>query len=201
MKKCFSLCVILLISASLFSSTSQEIDQLGIKVSITEFGYPLIPTASQLDMQIPIRMDLWSGKTSELKLDVWYRAISPYFLPDVFFEVGIVPSINLLKAGKSKLFIGLGTAFSQTSKHISVPAIIPIEYCYAPFAFIDVNLSLQNMIYGEGLLSELILSTIFHPLSSTISIEVGGSVNVAFSWVEQYVQYSYGILFGLGYRF
>lgn len=117
-------------------------------------------------------MDLWSGKTAELKFDVWYRAISRYLRLNKFFEVGIVPSINLLKAEKSELFVGLGTAFSQTSKKISVTAIIPIEYCYSPFDFMDVNLSLQNMFFGGGLLSELILSTIFQPLSSTISIEV-----------------------------
>ncbi|NBK24435.1 MAG: hypothetical protein EOM68_20695 [Spirochaetia bacterium] len=201
MKKCFLVCVILLIGASLFSTTAQEFEHPGIKVSITEFGYPLIPNASQVSVQIPIRRELWSGMTTELKFDVWYRAISPYFLPDIFFEVGVVPSINLLKEGKSKLFIGFGTAYSQTSEHVSIPAIIPIEYCYAPFAFMDVNLSLQNMIYGEGLLSELILSTTFHPVSDAIGIEVGGSANVALSWEEQYVQYSYGLLFGLGYRF
>ena len=201
MKKCLLSCMILLIGASMFSATAQEIEYPGIKVSITEFGYPLIPNASQFDIQIPMWRGLWSDKTPELKFDVWYRAISPYFLPDIFFEVGIVPSINLLKEGKSKLFIGFGTAYSQTSEHISVPAIIPSEYRYATVDFMDFNLTVQNMIYGEGLLSELILSTSFHPVSDTISIEVGGSANVAFSWEEQYVQYSYGILLGLGYRF
>jgi hypothetical protein len=187
--------------ALLFAASSQDNDQTGIKLSITEFGYPFTPSASQLALEMPIQMHRKIGKTTEIKIDAWYRALSPYFIPTTFFEVGVVPSINLLREGKFKLYLGLGTAYSQTSEAVSIPLIVPMAFRYAPLDVLELKVSIQNMIYGEGVISELILSSIIGPLFESFFIELGGSANVAYSWEEHYFQYSYGLLFGLGYQF
>ncbi|MBL7007320.1 MAG: hypothetical protein ISR78_09590 [Spirochaetia bacterium] len=65
----------------------------------------------------------------------------------------------------------------------------------------ELNISMQNMIYGEGFLSELILATALMPLSSNLSIDIGGTASLAFIWTEEIFEYSYGLLFGLGFQF
>lgn len=201
MKKYVLLCIILLSGTILLSAASPEDDQAGIKISITEYGYPFIPSASQVAVEIPLQLDRGNEKTTEIKVNAWYRALSPYFLPTTFFEVGVAPSINLLKEGKFKLYMGLGTAYSQTSEAISIPLIFPVEFRYNPVDVLELSLSMQPMIYREGLISEFMLSSSFGPLFNRISIVLGGSANVAYSWEEHYFHYSYGLLFGLGYQF
>ncbi|PKL27809.1 MAG: hypothetical protein CVV46_09290 [Spirochaetae bacterium HGW-Spirochaetae-2] len=201
MRKYLLFCFLLLSGALLFAASSQDNDQTEIKLSVTEFGYPFIPSTSQVVIEVPIQMHREVGKITEIKIDAWYRALSPYFLPTTFFEVGVVPSINLLREGKFKLYLGLGTAYSQTSEAVSIPLIVPLVFRYAPLDVLELKVSIQNMIYGEGVISELILSSIIGPLFENFFIELGGSANIAYSWEEQYFQYSYGLLFGLGCRF
>ncbi|HCG62549.1 MAG: hypothetical protein A2Y31_12840 [Spirochaetes bacterium GWC2_52_13] len=201
MKGCYLLCIFLIFGTLLFAANPYDAGTSNVQIKITEFGYPFIPNASQLKIQYPMHLNYGTDKTIKFELNTWYRAISPYFLPDIFYEVGVGTSINLLKKGRSSLLIGIGTSFSQSGKNISIPFILPLEYRYAPFEFLELDILLQNMVYGEGFISELLLATELTPFSSGISIDIGGSANLAYSWAEDIFEYSYGLLFGLGCQF
>ncbi|MBL7007321.1 MAG: hypothetical protein ISR78_09595 [Spirochaetia bacterium] len=88
MKKFYLLGILLLIGTSLFAASPQDVEKTNFKVKITEFGYPLIPHASQLKVYFPLSLDYGINKTAEFEVNIWYRAISPYFNPNIFYEVG-----------------------------------------------------------------------------------------------------------------
>gem|GEM_PF-6693925 len=108
---------------------------------------------------------------------------------------------RIMNREKADLYVGVGTAFSQNDERISIPLILPIEYRYAPTGFLELNMFNQTMIYGEGVLSEILLAASCMPLSENLYIKIGGSANAAYSWEDTRFEYSYGLLYGLGYRF
>ncbi len=201
MKKTYLVCIILLIGTLLLSADPQDVEQTRINISVTEFGYPIIPNASQLEIQIPISLDFGKNTLTGFEISSWYRAQSPYFIPKEFYEVGSAISYRIKNREKANMYIGVGTAFSQNNESISIPLILPIEYRYNPTGFFGLNISKQTMIYGEGVLSEMALAASCMPLSEKMYFKIGGSANVAYNWVETIFEYSYGLLYGLGYQF
>lgn len=201
MRKTHLICIMLLAGSFLFAANSHNHDSSKVFISVTEFGYPIIPNASQAKFRIPISLETGSNEFADFEITTWYRAISPYFIPDVFYEVGVVTSYNVLNRLKSDLYFGVGTAFSQNKDSTSIPLIMPIEYRYNPIKYIGLNIAMQTMFYGEGILSELTVATLSFPFSRNMYLKIGCSANAAYSWVEEVFEYSYGLLYGLGYRF
>ncbi len=69
MKKFYLLGILLLIGTSLFAASPQDVEKTNFKVKITEFGYPLIPHASQLKVYFPLSLDYGINKTAEFEVN------------------------------------------------------------------------------------------------------------------------------------
>lgn len=199
MRKRLLLWVIVLLCFSAVS-TAGSVQLQDVTLSITEFGYPYIPNAAQVDVHIPIFVEGSSGKRVEFAVDAWYRATSPYLCPVPFFEIGVVPSITLFNVWNTKLAVGVGTAYSQGSEGISMPAIFPVTLQFTPFKAFSLALMLQSMIYDGGMLAEITATAGFGPFFDHLLVKVGGAANIVYEWEQNLEHYSYGLLFGIGYR-
>lgn len=193
--------LLLILNTPLIVLTAQRVHVQDITFTITEFGYPYIPNAAQVNVKLPIIVEGSSGKKVEFAVDAWYRANSPYLYPVPFFEIGVVPQVNLLKEGRAKLYLGAGTAYSYGSGGISIPAIFPISFQYSPYKALDLAVMLQSMIYGDGMITEITLTARLGPFFDHLFVNVGGAANIVYEWEQNLEQYSYGLSFGIGYRF
>lgn len=190
----------LILSAPLVVLGAQSVHVQDLTLTITEFGYPYIPNAAQVDVNLPITVEGSSGKNVEFAVDAWYRATSPYLCPVPFFEIGVVPSITLFNVWNTKLAVGVGTAYSQGSEGISMPAIFPVTLQFTPFKAFSLALMLQSMIYDGGMLAEITATAGFGPFFDHLLVKVGGAANIVYEWEQNLEHYSYGLLFGIGYR-
>lgn len=202
MKKILFLIYLLLLCSFLFAKNdTNNISQQVIRLQFQEFAYPFIPDASKILVEVPLSLIDKNAFLSRTNTRIWYLTASPFFVPDPFYEIGFTAEYNLSHKDKSSFSIGMGSAFSQDNGIISIPLIISIRKKWFPLNWMDIQASLENLLYGEGDIMDIHLTSSFKPFNSGLLFQIGGTGTLALGWTQNIIAYSYGLSAGLGYLF
>jgi hypothetical protein len=173
----------------------------GVRIGITECGYPWIPSQSQLDLSLPGSVFFRDGLPSRLGLDLWYLTASPLFLPEPFFEVGLLLDCVLREGRVYLLRAGAGSAYSRVLDVVSVPLILRAKAGYFPWRWLAAELTAAGLLYGEGFILDGALALSFRPFGFGLLLSLGAGTSVGYSWTLGASGWSWRLSTGVGYLF
>ncbi len=201
MKKTVITIFLLLFGIFLFAEKDTSISKTAVRLQLQEFAYPLIPDAGKVSVEVPLSLFVDDGIMSRTNARVWYLASSPFFIPDPFFEVGLTGEYVFAKTRTASFAAGVGTAFSMENNIISIPLIISARARWFPLRWLELEASLENLLYGEGDFLDAQAMITFKPFKIGLLFHIGGTGVMAYSWKKDLFGYSYGLSAGFGYLF
>ncbi|PKM71008.1 MAG: hypothetical protein CVU92_10660 [Firmicutes bacterium HGW-Firmicutes-17] len=174
-----------------------------IELEATISGSPLIPSSSELKLSVPFGIVLDQEIFRNFSANAWYLAATPYLFPGKFFEFGTTLGYGFGKTSMHgyPLIINLGSAFSMNNGIISVPAILGVSSNINFIKNSSLNPNINILIYGEGIIAHVKITTGFAPFKNSLIIILGAEAMLAVSIKYSQSALSYGYIAGISYGF
>lgn len=190
--------ILILLILGLTKISAQGLDG---SVAVKLYGYPVLPSMSEIRLELYANTLASSTSFDPLSLQLWYLAATPYFLPDAFFESGASIHWNFGDIRRPFLSLGVGTAFSLERDTVSIPLILSAEGKYRVLGLWIINPLLRGLIYGEGYILETQLNNTVPIIKDRVQADLGAQFIYSYSDTAKAFAVSMGMSLGIRFLF